>query len=173
MWVHGRWREERNTGQRRRQAGMGRGGEGTGVADMQVCCLQKHIHPTKVANEENILIFFSGSRSINGCCSNTRNYWSFWAFLLVRSQHSSQCEILAPRCPRYFVFQMQECQLPDKKWCILSSRQHAGQTPNLECVSWSPWVPAQPSSAASATPRTRILPRKEQECKRYLNKTEF
>ena len=101
----------------------------------QVCCSPKHVHSTHMHSEENIFIFLSVSWSISDCCNHIRSDWSPQASLLVRSQHSSQRKILAPRCSRNFVFQTQECQLPDGKWCIPSSEQHMGLTSNLERVS--------------------------------------
>lgn len=95
-------------------------GEGTGLWASQVCYSPKTCSFHQDGKWEKIFIFFSDSWSIN-CCCNIRSYWSFRAFLLVRSQDVSQFKILAPRCPRYFVFQMREWQRLNKKWCILSS----------------------------------------------------
>lgn len=52
-----------------------------------VCYFQKHVHSQGIMKEKNIFIFFPDSWSINSCCNNIRNYWTFWAFLLVRNQH--------------------------------------------------------------------------------------
>ena len=63
--------------------GQGTCGEDRNSERYRFVISKRCVHSTKTVNEKNIFLFFSDSWSINGCCNNTRNYWSFRTFLLV------------------------------------------------------------------------------------------
>lgn len=68
-----RGREERR-GEEKGQGACG----GERHSELYTFAISKRcVHSIKTVNEENIFLFLSDSWSINGCCNNTRNYWSF------------------------------------------------------------------------------------------------